>query len=1217
VGEIKQNISFVGAGLDTDSNLSYITAGDGLIRRNILIGEDGDNGRITNMKGNEAVTVSVNNEDYVGSYHNPDTRYTYWLGHDAPTSTNTLVKYHVDTKVATVIFEDTANYFEIDPTHKMKDWDMIGDLLFFNPQTSEPKMINVVMAENYTTYSAWSDSATYVNGDTRRYFGGVYTANTNVAAAESPATNPEKWDRIGDSYDDYNNQFDIAFNVIKKPPTAPTFVYGSDNDPDALTTTESPILTREINNLRGKMFRFASRYIYFDDSKSVYSALSSVTRPIDDEQYDGEILEDLTTNNKLTLTVDLGHAALVQYVEIVFQEIDGDWKVMTTLDRQNPDNIDNSSVAYDFYNDKAYEAADNDLIDIIYDAVPKKANCQEIINKNILCYGGVTEGFDNIDKYDLDVSMSVAESEVVESSTPQTIRHDNVSADLGSEQVRPTSDPWENYATIDVSDFGSWGLTAGDVYKITVDGQTNIVTLGADDIDTVAHLLAAMANAAVSMAPIVWARSDLEQLWIGAYEFYPSITTSMFYEPSAATSDISKYSTFKSGAVHPFCIYYYDEALRRGDSQVSEDMKVYVPTVNELGVSTVNYRERISWSVNHTPPSWAKYWRWGYAGNTLCSWFVQYVITDVDDADSTDALFNNKTTLDITPLQTLKTTETAGWNKFPESIIDPYEWQRGDRVRVITEASGVSLGAPIVGIYDYEILEYDDTSKKIVIQSTNLKALQNAGAGTLIELYRPLAVGEKLVYYEFGSLMPIVDEYHWGTTQNQTVSVPATGTFSEGDVYLITRTPSQPIDTTVGYFHESAWYSDFYLSEEWSKGKIGFESTFGEVYLNIIRYSNQYLQNTKVNGLSTFEALSYKELNDLYGEIKFMVESGDTLKVYQTIKSASIQIGRTEYTDTTGSTQVVASDKILGSIRYSFTNYGTVYPTSITQNNRYIYGFDIFNGVVWRDSANGLFPISGRYEAADAGGDYKMQTYFKSKAAALLTSGISNTLVQTVYDEEYKMLYVLFSDSLTPANNDVIAYHEPSNRWISFYDFVIPNTDDPPCWVQSIGMSFLSFAPIAAESTTTEAATTLEEDNTSSVWRHNSDNVDRCSFYGTTQDCVVQIVANENGGEVKILDSLEIHSNKLWSAVIEIPENINYYRGMYSIVPKTRFRKREGILMSEFMRNGLTTSGAIRTLDYLNGEALRGYAAKITLTNDDTTKVSLLMVNVNMSNSKV
>jgi hypothetical protein len=148
-----------------------------------------------------------------------------------------------------------------------------------------------------------------------------------------------------------------------------------------------------------------------------------------------------------------------------------------------------------------------------------------------------------------------------------------------------------------------------------------------------------------------------------------------------------------------------------------------------------------------------------------------------------------------------------------------------------------------------------------------------------------------------------------------------------------------------------------------------------------------------------------------------------------------VLIGRTEYYDTGGNNVTVQSNRVFGAVRYSPSNYSTVFAESVSRNNRFIYGFDIYNGVAWRDSANGLFPISGRYAEAGGDSDYKMQTYFKLKAKALLESGIDHVDVIGTWDEEYKLYYLTFKDFVLETNNETIVFHEPSNRWITFAEF--------------------------------------------------------------------------------------------------------------------------------------------------------------------------------------
>jgi hypothetical protein len=382
---------------------------------------------------------------------------------------------------------------------------------------------------------------------------------------------------------------------------------------------------------------------------------------------------------------------------------------------------------------------------------------------------------------------------------------------------------------------------------------------------------------------------------------------------------------------------------------------VYIPMFNEVSPLPDDTSNRwiVNWTINHLPPEGAKYYRWGYAGNSLCSDFIQYIVSSIADGTVDES---EMTVIDITPLQTLKTTVAADggvqWNQFPASNISPYEWRHGDRIRFITKDGTPDtptsiLGDLIDGMYDMEIIKQDTSDNTIYVQKFNWAAAGiTTGENCLVEIYHPLREASKEVFYEFGPLLRIIEDsagvlVHEGGDgvhdQDTATGVAAEGVFNYGDVYHIVRTPSKLLDIAdpqQGAFHESMWWSDFYDSSDWDRGKIGLETNFGERYLNIIRHSNPYLQNTQINGLSTFEAENYKELNDVFGNIVAIYELGDTLKCYQERKASSILIGRTQYTDAEGNETVAISTSVLGGIRYATSNYSTIYPESIARNNR-------------------------------------------------------------------------------------------------------------------------------------------------------------------------------------------------------------------------------------------------------------------------------------------
>jgi hypothetical protein len=157
-------------------------------------------------------------------------------------------------------------------------------------------------------------------------------------------------------------------------------------------------------------------------------------------------------------------------------------------------------------------------------------------------------------------------------------------------------------------------------------------------------------------------------------------------------------------------------------------------------------------------------------------------------------------------------------------------------------------------------------------------------------------------------------------------------------------------------------------------------------------------------------------------------------------------------------------------------------------------------------------------------------------------------------------------------------------------------------WCQALSMNFITF--LGGE-----------------LWIHNSDEVERCNLYGEIKDCIVGVVSNEDPTRIKLFDSLGVHSDGQWEVTeIVIPASLNYPSGMYSQIPKERFKKRDGIWKAQFLRNMKTNQSAISVIDALNGEPLRGYECYMVLKNVNNPsgeQVKLFKVEVNTSSSRV
>jgi hypothetical protein len=301
----------------------------------------------------------------------------------------------------------------------------------------------------------------------------------------------------------------------------------------------------------------------------------------------------------------------------------------------------------------------------------------------------------------------------------------------------------------------------------------------------------------------------------------------------------------------------------------------------------------------------------------------------------------------------------------------------------------------------------------------------------------------------------------------------------------------------------------------------------------------------------------------------------------QTSKNTSIYLNREYYVDPEGNEQLILTDRVLGSKRPHEEEYGTIFPNSIVHADRDIFYYDIYAGKIIKDMPNGQEAISLR----------GIDSYLRTKSRALLTSGLSNVQVIAGLDEKNGMAYFTFLDSGTPANNETIGYHIWENRWMGNYSFV-------PELYSSMGENmFISF-------------------KSGEFYKHNSDSADRNNFYGSAYSSEVHVVSNINPAILKSWDSIEVASNKLWTATendsILIDASTRYPNGMQSKILSGDWEEYEEVFRAAFNYDMLSGGGSTPSAYYLhNGRELRGRNMLIKLKNSDTSEVNLVIVQVN------
>lgn len=962
--------------------------------------------------------------------------------------------------------------------------------------------------------------------------------------------------------------------------------------------------TRIINLISTKTFQFAYRYKYVDGGLSVYSPYSNICLSPTLETYNGELIGNVYDNNRIAVLFDRGDLDIIEYVEIVVREgNNGDWRLAATI-------TDNTNTFY-FYNDENYESVDQDEVIKAEDAIPKQVADCTLISENRLVMAGLTEGFDTVEP---DVTLAVATEPVT-----LTEAEDNVLTSLNIE----LEDFANSAYSINTSDLVVGDYAVDDIIRIIIHGDLGdfyaeyTIVLGnlasaadlaaaiAGVIDGLVSGVGGMAWAISAVEPAVFAvlNNDNDDVEIDLDAAGPNVliwgTVEIVDHTVALTAN--KWNTYKSAAIHPHGIEYFDEEFRRSTVMRGAGCDLVVPERGAIGGGTLDYRVVANWTIGHTAPDWARYWRWVYAGNKTQSSFVQYVTAA---APSASLSYPGNLAVDISPLQNLKT-DAAEDVSFPRSIIDPYEFVEGDRLRVITAAEtggGGVLGAVAAGAdyYDLPIMGMDGDSILIPAPATGT---YNIGAGSIVEIYTPRTFDEDYdLYYPVGPIEDVIDGYHMcAAGTDQSAGVDAAGVLESGDAYIIARAFSRtPTGGTDGdlYAVESMHWSDFYQSDAYDRGKPNVFSSIGEVTLNNVRWGWKHFEGASVDNMFTFDPLDYKPLTDIYGDVVRIGEMGDVLKIIFERKVASMYIGKREVYDASGSVFTV-QDSVLSNPNYSIEDYGTTDPRAVLFIRGYCYFVDFNAGAVIRNTNNGSYPISGKADAGGEGADYKMHSYFRDICALALRYGTSSYNVILGWDDGRKVLLVSI---LKYSCNDYTAvFRESRGRWVSLLELMTdPDADEvfyPTCF-QWAGNKFYSWL-----------------DGSDSVWLHTYVAATPLSIYGDPKTAQINIWGTAQPNMIKVFDSIAIHTNaRGWSGIVAIPENLSYPNGMSSVLPEDGFEAREDVLCAPYLGN-LGTTGAYNVASLYNGESLRGYVIGNQLSISD--EAWLFKVDINWRPSNV
>lgn len=646
----------------------------------------------------------------------------------------------------------------------------------------------------------------------------------------------------------------------------------------------------------------------------------------------------------------------------------------------------------------------------------------------------------------------------------------------------------------------------------------------------------------------------------------------------------------KKGANYGLGVVYEDDAARTCGVTVLGEGHVPFFTENETFE-----KQSLQVSIYHQPPVWAKRYKVVRTKNTTHRSYFQWVTDEVRfgivTSPASDPVFVPFANPDWTHffikvnIRDIPGVDT-GLLLFFQEALDGYTAQVGDRVRFITDADNNFINPGSILELDVAGRFIEDENYFVVVPRISI--LTEPEAGWLFEFYTPKGVDE-LFYYETGQCYDVANPGEASRahvapiqTQDPFTNQPAIFLIEGGDTYW-----RQRLFNTVGGAGVTIELENKTMTAYHNDPCEDIGRAFAEVeYLpiwnyNRIRFSSTYTPGSLINGLSSFGALDYQDLNRQFGPIIGLKYVGNILLAVCQQKAQSIYVGKGRMLDLRGQESVGRSDQILNVANESIADAGCLHPESIVENNGRVYWWDIVRGRVWRYSQAGVEPIdAGLYEN------------FQTIANTRKNISRETDFCPAGFDR-YLGLYILTFNAGTYPGPEATtitvagvtwAFHEAKQGWTTRFSFNSPAYG-------MVNNEFIGFSSAAV------------------LYRHNKNTT--CNlFYAVAYLSELKFAVNPIPQAVKDWHCISVHTDKKWAApAIEIPANLNYKSGMLSRLKVNKWNSYEGIWCADFLGDMYDTSAVYLAIADLptryatalqKGRRLKGNVLIITLQSADT-----------------
>ena len=760
--------------------------------------------------------------------------------------------------------------------------------------------------------------------------------------------------------------------------------------------------------LTGKVYQFSYRYLYPDNQISVIAPYTS-----DIFCAEGT---PLITGIKLVRPTYANIPASVVKVQILVRRSDQDqWQIFKTMTRteffNNTDTVETIVYADDLL---GIPVATAETIKY-FESVPLKSRALEIARDRVFL-GNNTEGYDLYQVPSLTATLEESDSVLDEKTLSVYVQliytkvKDYYLGPLG-ETLFHLTETWEyNYFLLDDSRY--YFFKTGDITTSVDSGAPTTTRTG--DYTGLETTFTVDYNSYFAIEDIAYFTTfgtdgvppTYQETTATVNQVFPVHNVSVGLEIEGAVGT----TKFKNGSQYQIGIVFYDVNLRNAGVYTNPSCIV---TINDnFRAAELSY---LRWDINALDKSQIPLWAHSYqivrTDNLTKNSFYQgktsdiYWVRNVNGEEYFDRIFTG----DAIAIEIDISGSFNGglrYNFTPGDLID-IELTSGVRTFEIISAVGSRLRINAVAEPGF-------------VRTTTPYPVR-----LFYEIYQPKQRTADLIFYEVGSAHRI--------SQPETVDrdfTTLTG-FLAGDVVLVSANHYDYADSrnpSAGSFSDNtlvatavtiaveAGNSENDIDVGWLKGlgRLNAVLEVGQVVKQTaVRWSNRFIQGTRINGTSNFEVNDEKQLSIEVGEINKLQlaskaqQEGTVMLAICQAECVSLYLGETQFVDNVNQALIGSTVNVIGTVNVLNSSCGTIHPESVIHHNGRVWWWDFYNSRVLRYDPNGIRDLS----------ELGMKSYFYGKGTP--TVG---------YDPFHNLFFIGFG-------GDMLSFDENSNQWRSFYTF--------------------------------------------------------------------------------------------------------------------------------------------------------------------------------------